>query len=64
MTLREARILARYKLKDAAKYIGVSVPTLYNWEHGKGAPNIVIFRKLCSLYQVESDDIFFDGQVR
>lgn len=58
MTLKEARKNARYTQKEAAKLLGVSVPTLWNWEHGASEPTITAFRKMCELYQVDSDSIF------
>jgi len=58
MTLKEARIKARYTQKEAAKLLGVSVPTLWNWENGTSEPTVTIFRKMCELYQVNSDSLF------
>lgn len=58
MTLKEARLNARYTQKEAARLLGVSVPTLWNWENGTSEPNVTAFRKMCELYQVKSDAIF------
>lgn len=60
MTLAAARVNKKIKQGEAAKKLGVMPQTLRNWEHGKTAPNMAQLKKICELYEITPDHIFFD----
>lgn len=60
ITLAAARVNKGIKQGEAAKLIGVMPQTLRNWEKGKTFPNPAQLDKMCKLYEVAFDDIFFD----
>ena len=59
ITMAAARVNAGLKQGEAAAKIGVMPQTLRNWEKGKTAPNISQVNKMCSLYGISADYIFF-----
>ena len=59
ISLAAARVNAGLKQGEAAEKIGVMPQTLRNWEKGKTAPNISQVNKMCSIYGISSDYIFF-----
>ena len=59
ITLRAARVNAGFTQKDAANRLCVSVSTLKNWESGKTFPTQPHIMKICALYGIEYDNIFF-----
>lgn len=58
ITLRAARVNRGMKQADAARSIGVSSRTIYNWETGKQFPPADKLLSLCDLYGVPMDNIF------
>ena len=58
VTLRAARVNRGMKQADAARSIGVSSRTIYNWEIGKRYPPADKLLSLCDLYGVPMDNIF------
>lgn len=63
MTLKAARVNAGLTQEKAAKEIGISVSTLKNWENGISFPKQPHIMKLCNVYNVNYDDIFFDSRL-
>lgn len=59
MSLKAARVNAGLSRADAAKKIGVSVDTLFNWENSKTFPNVPQIVKIEEAYGVEYRDISF-----
>lgn len=59
ITLAAARVNKGLKQGDAAKALGVMPQTLRNWEKGKTFPKASQLAKLCDLYGVTTDHIFF-----
>lgn len=59
ISLRAARVNAEMTQKKAADVLGVGKSTIISWEKGRTAPTTVMFKKLCSIYGVKSDDIFY-----
>ena len=59
MTLEAARRNKRYTQKEAANLIGVSASTIKNWEKGRTQPTQPKIEKLCEVYGVSYDAIFF-----
>lgn len=57
ISLKAARVNAGLSGTEAAKKIGVTFPTLYNWESGKTTPTIMQLKKLCELYSCPMDII-------
>ena len=60
MTLEAARRNVKLTQKEAAKHLGISNKTLGNWENGITSPNAAAIPKICKLYGVQYDNIFFD----
>ena len=60
ITIAAARVNKGMKQFEAAKALGVMPQTLRNWEKGKTFPKASYLTKLCDLYGVSTDDIFFD----
>ena len=59
ITLQAARVNAGLTQQEAADEIGVGVSTLKNWECGKSFPNQPKIERLCEVYGVTYDQIFF-----
>lgn len=59
ITLKAARVNANLSQPEAAAKIGVSVSTLRNWEAGKTFPNQPKIEKMCELYGIPFDILFF-----
>lgn len=60
ITLAAARVNKGIKQGEAAKALGVMPQTLRNWEKGKTSPNLAQLKKVCELYEIAPDHIFFD----
>lgn len=59
ISIAAARVNAKIKQSEAAKAVGVLPQTLRNWEQGKTHPKVNQVQKLCEIYGVTTDDIFF-----
>lgn len=59
ITLKAARVNARLSQQDAAERIGVAVSTLRNWEAGKTFPTQPKIEKMCEVYGISFDVLFF-----
>lgn len=59
ISLKAARVNAGLSQSDAAKKIGVAVSTLRNWESGKTFPNQPKIEKMCEVYNIPFDVLFF-----
>ena len=59
VTLEAARRNKKYTQKKAADLIGVSTSTIKNWEKGRTQPTQPKIKKLCEVYGVSYDAIFF-----
>jgi len=60
ITLAAARVNKKIKQGEAAKKLGIMPQTLRNWESGKTSPSAAQFQKICELYEIRPDQIFFD----
>lgn len=60
MTLEAARRNVKLTQKEAAKRLGISNKTLGSWENGVTSPSAPMIAKLCKLYGVTYDNIFFE----
>ena len=45
--------------KDLAKMVQVNNKTILSYEQGKSSPSISTFIKLCNLYQLKMDELYF-----
>ena len=63
ITLAAARVNKGIKQSEAAKIIGIMPQTLRNWEKGKTSPNLMQLQKVCELYGITPDHIFFEKQI-
>lgn len=59
ITLKAARVNAGLSQTDAAKRIGVAASTLRNWEAGKTFPAQPKIEKMCEIYGISYDVLFF-----
>lgn len=59
ISLKAARVNAGLLQGDAAKKIGVNVSTLRNWEAGKTFPTKPKIDKICEVYGIDFDVLFF-----
>lgn len=59
ITLKAARVNANLSQQEAARRIGVAASTLRNWEAGKTFPNQPKIEKLCEVYGIPFDVLFF-----
>jgi len=59
ITLKAARVNASLSQQEAAQRLGVAVSTLRNWEAGKTFPTQPKIEKLCEVYGISFDVLFF-----
>lgn len=59
LTLEALRVNKGLTQIEASKELGVSLSTLQAWERGVRYPKQPQIKKLCQLYQVSYDNIFF-----
>lgn len=59
ITLKAARVNANLSQQEAARRIGVAASTLRNWEAGKTFPNQPKIEKMCEVYGISFDVLFF-----
>ena len=59
VTLKAARVNASYTQVQAAQKLGVTANTVSRWESGKSRPTIEACLKMCKLYNLTLDDIFY-----
>lgn len=60
ISLKAARVNAKLSQQAAADLIGVAVSTLRNWETGKTFPTKPKIDKICEVYGISFDVLFFD----
>ena len=58
-TLKTAREKAGFKQKEAADKLNISVDTLSNYERGNTYPDVIMIKKMESLYSVDYNQIIF-----
>ena len=63
ITLKAARVNAGLTQAEAAKKIGVSISTLKNWEKGVTFPKQPHILRICEVYGIQYDHIFFDQKI-
>lgn len=61
ISLKAARINANLTRKNVVESLGISVPTLQNWENGKTFPKQPMIERLCELYGMSYDEIDFSA---
>lgn len=59
ISLKAARVNAGLSQAKAAKEIGVATCTLRNWEAGKTYPTKPKIDRICALYGIDFDVLFF-----
>lgn len=59
ISLKAARVNAKLSQQEAADRIGVAASTLRNWESGKTFPNQPKIEKICEVYGISFDILFF-----
>lgn len=63
ITMKAARVNAGLTQAEAASRIGVAQSTLKNWENGITCPKIPYFMKMCRVYEIACDSIFFEDKI-
>ena len=63
ITMKAARVNAGLTQAEAASKIGIAQSTLKNWENGTTCPKSPYFMKLCEVYNVPCDSIFFGEKI-
>ena len=58
-TLKSARDRLGLSQKEAAKRLGISDDVLSNYERGKTYPNVLMLKKIESVYGVKYDQLLF-----
>lgn len=63
--LKEARLSSKRTLNDVSMSTGISRQTLINYEKGKGNPTVKNIKKLCELYEISPNYLFYgqDGNL-
>lgn len=61
ISLAAARVNANMTQQDVAREMGISKQTIVNWEKGKNAPGIAQMQMLSKLYNIPTDNIFFEN---
>lgn len=64
ISLAAARVNANLTQKQVAIKMNIDKTTLSNWERGKTAPKATQLIKLCKIYDISIDDVFFATKVR
>ena len=59
ISMAAARVNKNYSQKVAAEKLGVSLSTIKNWEKGHTSPKAKYIGKICEVYEVPYDVIFF-----
>lgn len=59
ITLKAARVNAGLTQEEAAKRLGIATSTLRNWESGITFPTQPKIEKLCEVYGISFDVLFF-----
>lgn len=63
MTLKQARKrCGGYTQKELAELVGVSEMTISNWETGKTAPSIRLWKKLATVFGIDIQELEFETQ--
>lgn len=60
ITLKAARVNVGLTQEAVAEKLDISISTVKNWEKGKTFPKQPQIEKLCELYKVSYDNIFFN----
>ena len=58
-TLKTARDRLGLSQKEAAKRLGISDDVLSNYERGKTYPNVLMLKKIESVYGIKYDQLLF-----
>lgn len=45
---------------EIAHHVGISYPTLLNWEKGRSIPDAISLKKLLELYEKSNDELDWD----
>lgn len=61
ITLKAARVNAGLTQQEVANQLDVALSTVRNWENGTTTPKLAYFVKLCQLYNMPMDGIFFEN---
>lgn len=56
-TLKAARWNVNMTQREAADKIGISIPTLSNYENGKSSPKLYILQKICEAYGITINQV-------
>jgi transcriptional regulator with XRE-family HTH domain len=60
LTLNAIRINAKVSASELAKYVGVSVDTIYSWEKGKTFPRAEKMQRILNFYSEKGYNVNFN----
>lgn len=64
ISLKAARVNAKFKQEDVSKLLNVSTNTLSKWERGETLPRIDMAATLAALYGIPMEEIDFMKEVK
>lgn len=59
ITLKAARVNKSLTQAQAAKLLGISKDSLWNYENGRSFPNVPVIKKMEEVYGIGYNDIIF-----
>lgn len=59
ITLKAARVNKSLTQAQAAKLLGISRDSLWNYENGRSFPNVLVIKKMEEVYEIGYNDIIF-----
>ena len=63
ISLAAARVNAGMTQEEVAKELRVSKSTVLNWEKGKSIPRTTQMQKMCEIYNISEEYIFFTPDI-
>ena len=59
ITLKAARVNKNLTQAEAAKLLGISADSLWNYENGRSYPNVVVIKKMEEVYGIPYNNLIF-----
>lgn len=59
ITLKAARVNKSLTQAEAAKLLGISADSLWNYENGRSFPNVKVIKKMEEVYEIPYNKLIF-----
>lgn len=59
ITLKAARVNKNLTQAEAAKLLGISKDSLWNYENGRSFPDVRVIKKMEEVYELSYDNLIF-----